>query len=450
MSTPDSNTDAWLDAELCNVPLPEGLLERLRRTAGLSDQELDAALCDVPVPSLLAQRLQRISARQNHRARFQHLAAAAVLLLAIGLSHLGLTLSFVASLRSGATPPTPRLTAQLRLQATEEVETAELDDRDLLVNPDTESLLAPWSPVPELPPQFLAEHIVAAPTRQSAFPTQSDLMLDKTQALWPLGAPIDPGDALEDLRKVAGLKPRGIDFPLVHGYDIAFLSRTGFHPFVSPAANSQLRSLVVPLGIDTESYDLAHRYLEDGELPPRTELRTEEFLAAIDYQYPRPSQQALGLFAAGGPSPFHANGMQLLQLGVQAKRIPSTNRSPTRLTLVVDASGSMSWGGRMEMIRHALHRLTGHLTAQDRVSVVVFSDQSYALIEDASRAQREQLLTAIEALPTEGPTNVAAGLRMAYTLAQRETSSSLKQSGGAFDRGPGGLDEATAVQIDQR
>lgn len=451
MSFPEPNSDAWLEAELRNVPLPGGLLERLRRVAELSDEELDAALRAVPVPVDLPRRLQRVGERQIRWAQFRHLAAAALILVAVGLGYFGLTLSFMANLRPEPARKGPQLATQLQSKPVEEKPLVEPEDLAMTLDTDVGNPLTPWPLAPELTMPFLEERMAPAPWPNRGLPEGVDLMADKNLALWPLGAPVDNGDALADLRKVAGLKPRGIDFPLVRGYDIAFLSKTGFHPFVSPAAHPQLRSLVVPLSVDTESYDLARRYLEDGELPPRTELRTEEFLAAFDYQYPRPSQQPLGLFAAGGPSPFHANGLQLLQLGVQAKQIPPGNRPATRLTLVVDVSGSMNWGGRIEMIRQAFHRFTQQLGPQDRVSVVVFSDQSYALIENATRAQRGQLLAAIHALPTEGPTNVAAGLRMAYTLAQGEaTSSHAVHRVVLLTDGLAGLDEATAARIDQR
>lgn len=450
MSFPESNSDAWFDAELRNVPLPGGLLERLRHVAEASDEELDAALRAVPVPANLGTRLQRIGERQVRWAKFRHLAAAALILVAVGLGYFGLTLSFMASLRSES-PQAPQLAAQLRLKATEEPQPVEFNDLVMPLDIDVEVPLAPWLRAPTLTSPILEDYLAQAAAPKPSFFENIDLMADKNLALWPLGAPVDQGDTLEDLRKVAGLKPRGIDFPLVHGYDIAFLSKTGFHPFVNPGANPKLRSLVVPLGVDTESYDLARRYLEDGELPPRSELRTEEFLAALDYQYPRPGQRALGLFVAGGPSPFHAHGLQLLQLGVQAKLPPSGNRQPTRLTLVVDASGSMNWGGRIEMIRRAVHRFTAQLIPEDRVSVVVFNDQSYPLIENASRAQRDQLLAAIDALPTEGPTNVAAGLRRAYTLACHESpSDTMANRVVLLTDGLAGLDEATAQRIDQR
>jgi len=451
MSSPDANLEAWLDAELRDVPLPAGLLARLQKVAELSDEELDADLQAVAIPAGLARRLERIGEREARRMGLYHVATAALLLVAVGLGYLGLTISFVASLRPSLPPAPQHLASQLKLKSSEELEPTELGDLAIALDLDPETFPELRLPGAESVLSFSLDGVALPPLPKGELPASVDLMADRNMTLWPLGSPVDNGDALEDLKKVAGLKPRGSEFPLVLGDDVAFLRRTGFHPFVAPAMNPQLRSLVVPLGVDTESYDLARRYLDDGELPPRSELRTEEFLAAIDYQYPRPTQQALGVFVAGGPSPFHGKNLQLLQLGVQAKLATSSSRPAARLTLLVDTSGSMGWGGRIEMIRLAFSRFAERMPPHDRVSLVAFSDKSYALIEDASRGQREQWKAAIATLPTEGPTNLAAGLRTAYGLAQRIVpSKDVANRVVLLTDGLAGMDEATAMQIDRR
>ena len=59
----------WIDDELRRVPLPEGLLVRLRRLgkeiSELSDQELDDSLRSVPVPAHLGDRLLEIVADEQ-------------------------------------------------------------------------------------------------------------------------------------------------------------------------------------------------------------------------------------------------------------------------------------------------------------------------------------------------------------------------------------------------
>ncbi len=108
-----------------------------------------------------------------------------------------------------------------------------------------------------------------------------------------------------------------------------FLIKNRTHPFVSPAADPRLQSMVVPLGVDGASYELTSRYLEEKELPPPELVRTEDFLAAaVDYGFPQPTGQALGLSLSAGPSPFGGEGLCLLQVGVQARARCPTVASP--------------------------------------------------------------------------------------------------------------------------
>ena len=57
MSDPDFNSDAWLDARLRGVPLPDGLMVRLERVVAVGDEEIDAELRNVCLPSSLLWRL---------------------------------------------------------------------------------------------------------------------------------------------------------------------------------------------------------------------------------------------------------------------------------------------------------------------------------------------------------------------------------------------------------
>ncbi len=52
--------DPNIDARLRAVPLPEGLVERLRKTALADDDGLDAVLRDVPIPARMQETLRAI------------------------------------------------------------------------------------------------------------------------------------------------------------------------------------------------------------------------------------------------------------------------------------------------------------------------------------------------------------------------------------------------------
>lgn len=430
MSSQNPNSDAWLDAELRDVSLPVGLLERLRSIAVAGDEELDAAIRDVPVPVGLGSRLQRIWEAPVRLARLAPVATAASLLLVIGLSYVGSMAGFLWPIYIACTsPPSPppglesQLTVVLSLEPEGPTVGFEGPETALLGRgPGDVDAADPGPSVPEVHLAGLGTPVRAPMGQIDQFiPLPGvNLLEDLNLARWPVFAAHRGFDELKDLAKVAGLKPRGIDFPLVPPYDIAFLGKTGFHPFVAPAAHPRLRSVVVPLGVDTSSYDLTRRYLEDGELPPRETLRTEEFLAAIDYQFPRPGKGALGLHLSGGPAPFRESGddFRRLQFGVQAREAGDGARPATRLTLAVDVSASMRWGGRLEMTRRALAALVGQIRPEDRISLVGFSEDAHVLVEQIGGDREQVFLAAVDSLTSQNSTNLGAGLRLAYAVAQ--------------------------------
>jgi Mg-chelatase subunit ChlD len=241
----------------------------------------------------------------------------------------------------------------------------------------------------------------------------TDLLMDRYVAAWPdvhASASYD----LPELKKVPGLIRQGVKLPLVPGLDPSFVILHRVHPFLAPALHPAIRTSEVPMGIDAASFELTRRFLEDGQLPPSELLRTEEFLAAVDYEFPKPKQAPLALFAAGAASPFRGPRLHVLQFGVQARDVPEQARPAARLVIAVDVSASMRWGGRLKMVRQAVGRLIERIGPDDRISLVMFSEDAYLLADDVGRDAAHLLRGAIAELKPRTSTNVAAGLRCAY------------------------------------
>jgi len=458
MSSPDANFDAALEAELRAVPLPAGLLVRLRRAvvaddAGLDaalrevpvpagllsslrsivladDEGLDEAIRDVPVPRKMAERLQRSPRRRVRERRLNTWSTAGSLWLAIGLSLCGaLFLALVTVWRWSDAPDLPLPAPRLDLAGQPEDSQLELSALAALMGAaDSEgsAIIGPAVPVPYV--DLAGEDAASAATLAGAvdlFPVWQaakglDPLLDVAPSAWSVLGFSNNGDvdSLPELRTVAGPAPRGIKPPLVPGFDLGFYLRYGVHPFVRPAAHAKLQASIVPLGVDRSSYDLTRRYLERRELPRPGEVRTEEFVQAVCTEYPEPKRQPVALAVAAGPSPFGGEGLTLLQIGVQGRRISDDKHPPVHLVLVVDTSASMRWGGRLEAIQRALGKLVPHLGPDDRVSLVAFSEQAEVLIEEAGPQDADALQAAVAWLSPQKSTNVGAGLRRSYTVAQ--------------------------------
>ena len=171
------------------------------------------------------------------------------------------------------------------------------------------------------------------------------------------------------------------------------------------------------LDVDTASYALTRRYLGDGNLPPMGAVRAEEFVNSFEQGYPKPADVAFALYADGAPSPFHDDGSYLLRLGVQGYDVPNSQRKPSVLTFIIDVSGSMAQGNRLEMVKQALGMLVGRLHRDDMVSIAVFTERAWVALEPTSGADKRAIQRAIDSLTPMNSTNVDDGLHVGYNLA---------------------------------
>ena len=169
------------------------------------------------------------------------------------------------------------------------------------------------------------------------------------------------------------------------------------------------------LDVDTASYNIAQQWLSEGVLPPAESVRVEEFVNSFAYDYDAPSS-GLNVVADAGPSPFD-EGNIVLRLGVQAEEVRNSERPDANLTFVVDTSGSMDRDNRIGLVKVALERLVNELDRDDTVAIVTYSDGATVLLEPTSVRDRDEILDAIDDLETNGSTNLEAGLRRGYDLA---------------------------------
>jgi Ca-activated chloride channel family protein len=172
------------------------------------------------------------------------------------------------------------------------------------------------------------------------------------------------------------------------------------------------------LDVDTASYTVMRRYLQDGNLPPADSVRVEEYINYFDQEYPIPENAAFAIFADGAPSPFEED-VHLLRIGIQGYEIPEWDRKPSALTFVIDVSGSMQREDRLELVKDALELLVEQLDEEDSVAIVVYGSTARTVLDPTSGDQKHTIMKAINALKPEGSTNAEAGLRQGFKLAMQ-------------------------------
>lgn len=193
-----------------------------------------------------------------------------------------------------------------------------------------------------------------------------------------------------------------------------FFQDYGVNPFID-TYEDHLSTFA--LDVDTASYTLARRYVQEGNLPPAEAIRVEEFVNYFDQDYPLPPDIAFGLYADGAPSPFHSDGSYLLRFGVQGYDVPEALRKPASLTFVIDVSGSMEMENRLGLVKRSLELLVERLRPSDTVAIVVYGSEARVVLNPTSAEDKGTILSAIYSLRTEGATNAEAGLRLGYQMA---------------------------------
>ena len=186
----------------------------------------------------------------------------------------------------------------------------------------------------------------------------------------------------------------------------------GYRDFVA-AADDPLSTFA--LDVDTGSYSVMRRWLDEGRLPPRESVRPEEYVNAFDYEYDAP-RSGLQVSVDGGPSPFD-EARHLVRIGVQGEIVDDADRGVAALTFVVDTSGSMDRDDRLGLVKESLSILVDELEDDDTVAIVTYDSESGVVLEPTSAGDRDVILDAIDRLRPGGSTNLEDGLRVGYRLA---------------------------------
>lgn len=289
---------------------------------------------------------------------------------------------------------------------------------------DTPIVVKSFDPLPELPPLATGDDGPAGDDELAADPANGSVFAG------------DPRTNIAQLDVAKRRTWRGVRPPWVDADALAAQMRTGFHPFVSPAAHDEFRTRGLPLYAGRTSYDWLRGALPRERLRGRrlTQLRaalarrvrTEDFINAIDYDYPPPRDAALALRSYGGISPFSTPAgedvdTRLLQIGVQAAAGAGRDPAPVHLVVLVDSSPTMRRNGQLARVRGALDRLLASLGEKDRVTLATTNYQPSTwqpLIASAGRDRIVELRSAVAALDAMPTQDTATALREVEKLSQ--------------------------------
>ncbi|BCW90586.1 hypothetical protein sos41_37580 [Alphaproteobacteria bacterium SO-S41] len=171
--------------------------------------------------------------------------------------------------------------------------------------------------------------------------------------------------------------------------------------------------------VDTASYSVVRRFLNDGRLPPSDAVRVEEMVNYFDYAYAVPSDKSKPFepTVAVYPTPWNP-ATEILHVGIQGYGLPQGERPPANLVMLLDVSGSMEDPNKLPLLQKSLSMLAKEMTAQDRISIVVYAGNAGVVLEPTPGNETLRITQAINNLSAGGSTAGGEGIRRAYELAE--------------------------------
>ena len=203
-------------------------------------------------------------------------------------------------------------------------------------------------------------------------------------------------------------------------YDLTFFKHYGVNPFID-TEDDHLSTFAID--VDTASYTVARKFVQDGNVPNPDSVRVEEFVNYFDYGYEPPEEEAFEIHVEGSPSPFGGDKHWLLRVGLQGKTVSEEARKDATLIFAIDVSGSMAREDRLELVKRSLRLLVEQLRPADEVGIVIYGDLGSVLLEPTDGGEQSSIMNAIDRLSPGGSTYVEDGLKIAYGLAAERVHS---------------------------
>lgn len=173
------------------------------------------------------------------------------------------------------------------------------------------------------------------------------------------------------------------------------------------------------IDVDTGAYANVRRFLSNGQLPRKDAVRVEELVNYFSYDYPQPeAKHPFSVTTELSPTPWNQDTL-LLHVGIQGKDVAKQTLPPSNLVFLVDVSGSMQSPNKLGLLKNSLKLLGKQLRTQDKVSLVVYAGASGVVLPATAGDQTATIEQALDQLTAGGSTNGAAGIRLAYQVAEQ-------------------------------
>ncbi|MEP7007173.1 MAG: von Willebrand factor type A domain-containing protein, partial [Sphingomonas bacterium] len=169
--------------------------------------------------------------------------------------------------------------------------------------------------------------------------------------------------------------------------------------------------------VDTGAYANVRRFLNQGQLPPKDAVRTEEMINYFRYDYALPADRTapFSVTTDVAKTPWNPE-TRLLRVGLRGYDLTYGKRPPANLVFLVDVSGSMDEPDKLPLVKAALSLLADNLQPQDKVGIVVYAGAAGVVLEPTSDVS--EIKAALDQLNAGGSTAGGEGIKLAYDTAR--------------------------------
>lgn len=187
----------------------------------------------------------------------------------------------------------------------------------------------------------------------------------------------------------------------------------GVNPFVDTAEDALS---TFSIDVDTASYTIARRKLNEGKMPAFEGVRVEEFVNYFDYHYDSTEAKPFVVDMEAMDHPFKTD-KHILRVGLQGQELAADTRPALHLTFLVDVSGSMSSADKLPLAKEAMHMLVDTLRDDDTVAMATYAGNISKILDPTHGDSKEKIHAAIDRLNSGGSTAMSSGLDLAYEMA---------------------------------
>ena len=172
------------------------------------------------------------------------------------------------------------------------------------------------------------------------------------------------------------------------------------------------------IDVDTASYAYLRATLNEGYLPGRDAVRTEELVNYFPYDYAPPETRdpPFAAHVSVMPAPW-SDAARLMHIGIKGYALDRAAAPRANLVFLIDTSGSMNEPNKLPLLVRSLKLLLTALAPEDRVAIVTYAGEAGVVLEPTPVSDRGTILASLERLAARGSTAGAEGIREAYRLA---------------------------------